>query len=162
MRVKSDVELLRQIPLFGDVEDAHLQVLSFSTKRKKIASGRYVFKEGGKGAAAYLIIEGRVEILTGEKGSRKKITEADEGDFLGETAMVAGVPYSVSAKAETKTTVLEISRKIFFDVAQEFPGFAGHVMKAMNERLEENLDDLKKVQDLLETAGSWETMTDRS
>ena len=108
--------------------------------------------------AAYLIVEGRVEILSGEKGARKKVAEVGEGDFLGETAMVAGVPYSVSAKAETKTTVLEISRKIFFDVAQEFPGFAGHVMKAMNLRLEENLSDLKIVQDLLETAASWESM----
>ncbi len=158
MRVKSDVEYLRQIPLFAGVDAAHLQVLSFSTKRRNFASGRLLFKEGETGSAAFMVIEGTVELFTGRRASRRQVAEAGEGALLGETAMVAGAPYSVSAKAESKVVALEITRKIFFAVADEFPGFAAHVMGALNERLEENLDDLKEIQDRLNSAGSWEAL----
>jgi CRP/FNR family cyclic AMP-dependent transcriptional regulator len=158
MRVKSDVEYLRQIPLFAEVDPAHLQVLSFSTQRKKFADGRLLFKEGGKGTAAYMIISGKVDLYTGKRASRHHVAEAAEGALLGETAMVAATPYSLTAKADGKVVALEISRKVFFAVAEEFPGFAAHVMIALNERLEENLEDLKDVQERLNKAGSWSAL----
>ncbi len=36
MRVKADVEVLKQIPLFAGCEDAHLQVLAFSSTRVEL------------------------------------------------------------------------------------------------------------------------------
>lgn len=158
MRVKSDVEYLRQIPLFANVDDTHLQVLSFSTKRKKVAKGRYLFKEGAKTAAAYLIIEGSVELLQDTEKSKELIAEAEAGAFLGEVAMIAGVPYSLSAKATNSVLALAISRDLFFRVAEEFPGFAERVMRVVNTKLESNLHDLKDVQDLLDRAPSWEAL----
>ncbi|MGI9481341.1 MAG: Crp/Fnr family transcriptional regulator [Hyphomicrobiales bacterium] len=158
MRVKSDVEYLRQIPIFTGVDPSHLQVLSFSTKRKSFPIGRFLFKEGAKGTAAFMIIEGSVELLSGSKKERKVVAEASEGAFLGETAMVAGAPFSLSAKAKSKVVALEISRKLFFEVAEEFPGFAAQVMTALNEKLENNLKDLKDVRQLLDQVGSWEAI----
>ena len=158
MRVKSDVEYLRQIPIFSGVDPSHLQVLSFSTKRKSFPTGRFLLKEGAKGTAAFMIIDGTVELLSGEKKERQLVGEAGEGAFLGETAMVAGAPFSFSAKAKTKVVALEISRKLFFEVAEEFPGFAAQVMTAINDKLEGNLQDLNEIQQLLDRVGSWEAI----
>ncbi len=155
MRVKSDVEYLRQIPLFAEVDPAHLQVLAFSTGRRKLKQGNYVFREGKEATSGFVILEGKVEISRGTGDEKRIIAEATSGALIGETSMLAGSPFQVSALAITDAIVLRIPRKLLFDVAEEFPDFAFKLTKAVSARLDGNLGELGEIQEALRTARSW-------
>ena len=155
MRVKSDVEYLRQIPLFAEVDPAHLQVLAFSTGRRKIKKNNYVFHQGKDATSAFVVLEGKIDILRGIGESERIIAEATSGALIGETSMLAGTPFGMSALAVTDAIVLRIPRKLLFQVAEEFPDFAFKLTKAVSSRLDGNLDELGDVQKALREARSW-------
>ncbi len=155
MRVKSDVEYLRQIPLFAEVDAAHLQVLAFSTRRRTIKKDSYVFREGKEATAGYVVVEGTVQMLRGPTKSAVPVAEATAGALIGETAMLAGMPYSLSALALSEVVVLRIPRKLLFEVAEEFPDFAFKLTKAVSAKLDGNLKDLNEVQSVLGKAANW-------
>lgn len=155
MRVKSDVEYLRQIPLFAEADAAHLQVLAFSTRRRTIKKDSYVFREGKEATAGYVVLDGTVQMLRGPTKAAVPVAEATAGALIGETAMLAGMPYSLSALAMSDVEVLRIPRKLLFEVAEEFPDFAFKLTKAVSARLDGNLKDLNEVQSVLGKAASW-------
>ena len=62
MRVKADVEVLQQIPLFAESEAVHLQLLSFSSTMVDLDPGSILFQKGAIGAAAFLVLAGTAEI----------------------------------------------------------------------------------------------------
>ncbi len=155
MRVKSDVEYLRQIPLFAEIDPAHLQVLAFSAGRRKIKKDNFVFRQGKDATSAFVILEGKVNILRGTDDAQTVIAEATSGALIGETSMLAGTPFGMSALAVSDTIVLRIPRKLLFQIAEEFPDFAFKLTKAVSSRLDGNLDELGEVQRTLQAARSW-------
>ncbi len=157
MRVKTDVEYLRQIPLFAEVDPAHLQVLAFSTSHRKIKKDNYVFREGKEATSGFVVLEGKIEITRGTDDDLVLLAEATSGALIGETSMLAGMPFGVSARAVTDAIVLRIPRKLLFDVAEEFPDFAFKLSRAVSSRLDSSLKDLGGVQDALRAAKSWST-----
>jgi len=74
------------------------------SKERRYKSGEILFREKEPPREIYLIKEGQVEILKGEK----HIALLGEGDFLGEMGVIDGRPRSATAVAKTDTTVLVI------------------------------------------------------
>ena len=48
MSVRSDIELLRKVPLFADIEPVQLQVLVFSAERIEVAAHEALFTAGAQ------------------------------------------------------------------------------------------------------------------
>ncbi len=155
MRVGSDVECLRRVPLFAEVNPAHLQLLVFSASRRKIKKGDYIFQEGKKATNAFVVLEGKIQLSRGSGEDKILIAEALPGALIGETSMLAGTPFSVSALAISDAIVLQLTRKLLFEVAEEFPDFAFKLTKAVSARLDANLNELDEVKSALCSAPSW-------
>lgn len=150
MRVKADVDILRQIPLFAGCEPAHLQLLSFSSKRVELGANRILIKKGTKGGAAYLVLEGTAEVFENANAAGSVVATVEGGALLGELAMIADLPYGLTVKTTSAFAAQRIERDLFLRVASEFPEFAMQVIRNMNGKLDQSVQALGSVKRLFE------------
>lgn len=158
MSVKASAETLRGLPLFADCDEAHLHVLAFAGERVEFAIGEHVVAEGKRADSAYLILDGEADIVSRNQYGEAEVETAVPGTFIGETAMVAGIPFSVSVIASTPVTAARIRRSVLMRVAREYPEFGVAVYGSLSRRLAETLADLQKVRGLLDGAGSFSNL----
>jgi CRP-like cAMP-binding protein len=149
MSVRADVETIRNIPIFSECEPAHLQLLAFSAAREAFEPGTAIMVQGETGNAAFLILNGLVDVSTEEAGP---IGEAGPGALLGEVAMIGGSPYSITARAVDAVSTARIDRDLFLRVAQEFPEFGAAVLRSLARKLELSVQELGEARQLLQKA----------
>lgn len=154
MSVKAEAEVFRRIPLFAGCEPAHLQMIAFSAERVELPKGRFIIKQGEKGAAAFLILQGKAEASVEEEGDTRPVASLDPGSFVGELAMIADLPYSLSVTASEKVTAARIPRELFMRVASEFPEFGVKVQAALSNKLDASVSELRQVQALFDQQSS--------
>src|SRR5688572_5392240 len=155
MSVRMNAESLRQIPLFAECDPAHLQVMAFASERVEFAEGADIFRAGGNGSAAYLLLSGEAEVWKNQGEERIPVALAGPGAFLGELAMIAGVAYSVNVTAKSPVIATRISRDIFMRVVGEFPDFGTRVMDALSRKLVGSVSEFDRIRDMLEKAPSF-------
>jgi len=155
MAVKSEVELLRQIPLFAEVDAAQLQLLVFNSRKRRVAAGSFLVQVGERTAAAHLLLSGEAEALEGSVDNGKVIARLKRGAFIGELSMVAGLPVPVSVRAITPVEVMRITQELFQRVCQEFPDDGQRMLASLSKRLDVALKDLHDVRSILKQARSF-------
>ena len=155
MKARAEAEVFRRIPLFADCDWAQLQVLAFSCDREEFDAGEAIVKQGSKGDAAYLILKGRAEVIATTAGKQRPVAAVEAGSFIGELAMIAGLPYSISAIAATPVVAARVPRALFMRVAEEFPEFGAKVFAAMARKLDGSVNDLLTVQRAFDEARSF-------
>ena len=62
MSLEQEVELIRQFPIFSKIQPAMQKLLVFSAERLSYVPGQVMFNAGDMGDAAYIVINGEVEI----------------------------------------------------------------------------------------------------
>jgi CRP-like cAMP-binding protein len=150
MRVKADVEVLKQIPLFTNSDAVHLQLLAFSSKRVDLEPGRILFQKGSSGAAAYLVLEGTAEIYEDAAATGKVVATAESGALLGELSMIANVAYGVTVKTTSAFAAKRFDREVFMRLTSEFPEFGMGVMRNIAVRLGRSIEGLKELTPLFQ------------
>jgi CRP/FNR family transcriptional regulator, cyclic AMP receptor protein len=155
VKVRAEAEVFRRIPLFAECDWAQLQVLAFSCDREEFAEGEAIVKQGSKGDAAYLILKGRAEVVVTSGGATRPVAAVESGAFIGELAMIAGLPYSITAVAAAAVTAARVPRSLFMRVAEEFPDFGAKVFAAMARKLDGSVNDLLSVQRAFDEARSF-------
>jgi CRP-like cAMP-binding protein len=146
MSIRDEVELLRQVPLFADIEPGQLQVLAFSAQRIEIAAQDDLFAAGTLVGAGYLVLHGQGEVLKPGSGALMHAALVEAGAFLGELAMIANLPVSITVRAHTPMRALRIDHDMFLRVCGEFPDFGAKVLAALTSRLDTSLEDLRQAQ----------------
>jgi CRP-like cAMP-binding protein len=139
MSVRADAETFRSIPIFSECDPVHLQLLAFSAARQSFDAGDLVLKQGFRGGAAFLVLNGRVDISTEENG---KIGSAGPGAMLGEVAMIGDSNYAITARATEPLSAARIDRSLFMRLAQEYPEFGAAVFTALSRKLEHSIGEL--------------------
>jgi CRP-like cAMP-binding protein len=97
--LNEEVELLRNIPLFAKIDPAKLKLLAFASERMFFAAGQELFHYGDHGDVAYIIIEGRAEIIIDTPTGDIVVAEVGMNDIVGEIAILCDVPRTATVKA---------------------------------------------------------------
>ena len=151
MRVKADVRVLRQIPLFSDSEEGHLQLLSFASQRIELEKGALLFRKGAQGGAAYLVLEGTAEVYDNPDAEGDVVATAEGGALLGELSMIANVAYGVTVKTTSAFAAQRIDRDLFLRVTAEFPEFGLGILRRLATRLGISVEALTTVRPLFQS-----------
>ena len=107
-------ELLRNVPLFKDLDDAELAEVAALCREEKFVSAEYIFREGESGNRLYLITEGEVRISRDVPGSGEEaLAILKPGSVFGEMAVFDRSERSTHAISNGGTTVLTITRADF-------------------------------------------------
>lgn len=129
------VDLLKQTPLFSEMNRADLEELIPSTRVEIYEPGRVILREGRVGAAFFLIVSGTVEVIKAlGKPEEKVVNELGAGDFFGEIANMTHSTRVASVRALTETQCLMIQRLHIDSYIERFPTVLARVESALAAR----------------------------
>lgn len=146
MTLESEVQSLRQVPMFAGVDPARLKLLAFTSERVQFRPGQRFFSQGDPSDAAYVILEGAAEICLETPNGPKKIAEVGRSALVGEMGILADSPRSATIQAACDTVALRIDKRIFLELLVQFPQFAIAVMRELGKRLERTNAQLAALQ----------------
>ena len=135
MSLEQEVELIRQFPIFSKIQPAMQKLLCFSSERLTYDAGQVMFNAGDAADAAYIIIDGSVEISVPTPSGPIIVNTLGKNELLGEIAIVGEVPRTATAKALTKLETLKISKELFMKIIRENPDAAIELVKILASRL---------------------------
>ena len=158
MSLLQEYELLRRIPVFSEIEPAKLKLLAFMSERVGYDPGKDLFRQGDKGDAAYLIIEGEAEIIVDTPSGPFTIARLGANEIVGEMAILGDVPRNATVRAKGRLVALRIAKDPFMRMVREFPTMAVSIMRELAHRLELTNNQLRtalsEVQRLRDGAGA--------
>jgi CRP-like cAMP-binding protein len=135
MGIKDEVAVLRRIPLFAHIDPVKLKLLAFTSERIAFEAGQTLFVQGAEGDAAYVIIEGRAEVLVDTASGPVQLAVMERTAIVGEVAILCDVPRTATLRALTHLDTLRIAKQQFLDLVVEFPELAVEIMKTLALRL---------------------------
>ncbi|HUN50697.1 MAG TPA: cyclic nucleotide-binding domain-containing protein [Candidatus Sulfotelmatobacter sp.] len=153
MSLVEEVEVLRNIPLFANIEPSKLKLLAFTSERLTFQPGQAIMREGELGDDAYVIINGSADVLVNTPAGPLKVASMAKNAFVGEIAMLCDVPRTATIVASSEVVTLRISKELFFRLIREFPQMGIEVMRVLALRLEKTTADLRDVNAKLAEAG---------
>jgi CRP/FNR family transcriptional regulator, cyclic AMP receptor protein len=129
------LELLAQVPLFQGLGSTAHQRIAARFIERRLEAGEVLFREGEVGTALYVVADGEIEVLIGRGGREVTLARLGPRSHLGEMALLDDAPRSTSARATTRTTLLEVSREVFLAELIEAPGATRALLGEMARRL---------------------------
>lgn len=153
MDLQQDVDLLRNVPLFRNIDSAKLKLLAFTSERLTYAAGESLFLQGDSGDSAYVIVEGEADVVINTPGGPITVANVKKNDWVGEIAILCDVPRTATVTAKTKLVTLRISKDVFFQLVMQFPQMSVEVMRELAARLERTNQQLQDAVGRLKAAG---------
>ena len=144
MSLEQEVELIRQFPIFSKIQPAMQKLLVFSAERLSYVPGQVMFNAGDMGDAAYIVINGEVEISVPTPGGPIVVNKLGRNDIIGEIAIFGEVPRTATATALTALETLKIYKEIFAQVIRENPDAALELIRVLAARLANTTNQLSR------------------
>jgi CRP/FNR family transcriptional regulator, cyclic AMP receptor protein len=157
MSLKQEFELLRQVPMFAEIEPAKLKLLAFMSERVAFDPGKQLMRQGDPADAAYLIIDGHADVIVETPAGPMIVATLGANETVGEMAILGDVPRNATVCAKNRLVALRISKDLFMRMVREFPTMAVSIMQELAQRLERTNNQLSgalaEVKRLREDAG---------
>ncbi len=134
LRRRSDkVDVLKKVPLFGDLSRRHLDLIARHADEVTLDAGRVLARQGEHGLEFLLIIDGGARV----ERNGKAIARLGAGAFFGEMSLIDGKPRTASVIAESSVALLVIHRRAFGHLLDTVPGLQKKILLALCDRLRE-------------------------
>lgn len=128
-------EFLQNIPIFEKLSPADFDVLVGLWKQRKLRKSEVLFRFGEVGTSMVIIEEGTIEISVPVEKKEMQISVLHEGEFVGELALIDGLPRTATARALEPCRVQEMRRDDFISFLLDRPTVAISMMSEMGKRL---------------------------
>jgi CRP/FNR family cyclic AMP-dependent transcriptional regulator len=135
------IHVLKKIPLFASFPEADQQNLVSLLRRENLRKGEILFRKGDEGTAIYLILQGRIKISISRRMDTVTLAILGPGEFLGEMALLDGLPRSADAIALEDSYLYVLNRKDFLSFLVNNEKAIHAVLSALSMRLRKT-DDL--------------------
>ena len=136
MTLETEVQSLRQVPMFREIDPARLKLLAFTSERVQFAQGQRFFSQGDAADAAYVILQGKADVTLNTPNGEIKVAELGQNALVGEMGILSDAPRSATIVAAEPTTALRIDKRVFLELLTQFPQMALAVMRELANRLE--------------------------
>lgn len=136
MTLEAEVQSLRQVPMFRGIEPSRLKLLAFTSERISFAAGQKFFAQGDAADAAYVILDGKAEVVLESKEGSLTVAELGRNALVGEMGILSDNPRSATVKASEASSALRIDKRVFLDLLTQFPQMSIAVMRELANRLE--------------------------
>ena len=153
MSIQNEVELLRRIPLFAQIETSRLKLMAFTSERLAFDAGAVLFKEGDRGDSAYLILKGKVDVSVSSPSGPVVVAHLGDSAFVGEMALLCDMPRTATITAVEPLDTLRIKKDLFFQMLRDLPQMTLELMRELAVRLHNANKDLSAAHAKLRDAG---------
>lgn len=131
MATDEKLELLKHVPLFSRLDKGELERLGQLADEVEVGMDKVLAAQGQTGHEFFIIIDGRVTVLDGDR----PIRQLGPGDFFGEIALLDGRPRTATVRADGLARLLVVAHREFHALMDEFPSVRTAVLDAVAERL---------------------------
>jgi len=135
-------DFLRGVDLFAQLSDSDLRSLTEDMSEVRLATGENLFVEGDLGDKAYIIREGKLEILTASGGREVLIAVRHVGELIGEVALLQEAPRSATVRAHVDSLLLAIEKEHFDALVDRNPSALKGMLRTILARLRETQNAL--------------------
>lgn len=97
-------------PLFDQLSEDEFEDVAESLESQRFESGQSIVREGEPGAAMFILVRGKAEVLTRQGTEEVKLAELGGGDFFGESSLLSGRPRTATVRARTDVECLVLSK----------------------------------------------------
>src|SRR5438093_8420509 len=106
-----DIEALKQVTLFGLLDDDELAVLASQVEQKTFGARQRIYKIGETSLRAYIIVSGAVRVTTIDEDNQEVVVDQPgAGEFFGFASMLAQTPHQTQAFTTEETICIEVDR----------------------------------------------------
>jgi CRP-like cAMP-binding protein len=136
MQINEVASWLGKSVVFNGLDEAELRRLAGIAREVSLAPGDALFEQGEESDGLYIVVSGIVRIyLTAGDGREATISLLEDGEMIGEIALLDGLPRSAGAAALTPTKLIFIPHRPFCDLLDSSPQLSRQVMLMLCERL---------------------------
>ncbi|MGH3028300.1 MAG: cyclic nucleotide-binding domain-containing protein [Gaiellaceae bacterium] len=128
--MSAPVEVLRQVPLFSNLDEKDLDQLSRQMHERRFPEGAEVTTEGATGAGFFVIIEGNADVSIG--GEHR--ATLGPGDHFGEVALIDDGVRSASIMAATDLLCYGLTPWEFRPFVEDHPQVAWALLETLARR----------------------------
>lgn len=144
MTLDQEVDVLRRIPLFTNVDPAKLKLMAFASERLTYKPGQSVVQQGDPGDAAYIIMEGTADVSVETPGGPLTVAAMKQNDIVGDIAILIDVPRTATVTATSKLVTLKLTKDLFYQLVTDFPEIGVEIMRVLATRLEHTTAQLRE------------------
>ena len=138
--------VLRQHPIFSDLEPEALDQLRRYAKRSTLKRGASIFSKGDPGTSLFAVISGTVKISISSADGRSAIFNLiGPGEIFGEVALLDGLARTADATANTNCEIFVIDRREFLPFVRSQPALAMKFIELLCARLRWTSDQVEEV-----------------
>ncbi len=128
--------MLKNIPLFSNLAESDLAILSSHAVTKKFAKNTIIINEGDETDSLYIILSGKIKaFLSDEHGKEIILDMAGPGEYFGEVALLDEAPRSASVMTLEPSSFLIISKGDFKNCVAKNPDIAISLIKELTHRI---------------------------
>lgn len=128
----SEMPDLARHSLFEGVSPEALNALQLASAMRHVAGGEALVRQGDDADALYFVESGRFRVVINKK---RIVAHIETGEAVGELAFFAGGKRTADVVATRDSTVREVSRQAFDEIAMRYPELNVAMLKLVSERL---------------------------
>lgn len=145
MKFEAEVAALQRTPMFQGVDASRLRLLAFMGEDRSFRDGEFVVRQGDMSDNAYLILEGRAEVIVEFSGDSSIVAQLGDSEVFGEMAMLCETPRTASIRASGDLRTLCFEREGMLRLLREFPEMAIEMSRSLAQRLERTTTELARL-----------------
>jgi CRP/FNR family transcriptional regulator, cyclic AMP receptor protein len=139
------INILKRIPLFASLSETGQENLASMLRRKSFAKGEALFRQGDEGSAMYIILQGRIKISVSRRTDKVTLAILGQNEFLGEMALLDGLPRSADAVALEDSQLYVLNRKDFLSFLKHNENAVRAILSSLSMRLRRTDDQLAEM-----------------
>ena len=127
---------LQNIPLFKGVDQTTLEKMASAFQIRTVARGGFVMHKGESGEHLLFLLSGRLQAVdVTDEGREIGLTVIMPGDYLGDLAVIDGLPRPASVMASEASLVALLPRAQALDLIYNTPLVAERLLKRMASKI---------------------------
>ncbi len=144
MSLNRAVQVLQEMPLFRNLDLKRLRVVAMMGESQAYRAQERLFEKGDEGDAAFIIIDGEVEVLVPVDGGEQSVATLGKGEIFGELAVICDQTRSSAIAARSELEVLRLDRNVVLNLMREFPDISLEMVRILGGRLERTTKELSQ------------------
>lgn len=121
MSITDEMAALRRIDCFAQFDTTKLKLLAFMSDLVNFSAGRTIIRQGDKGDAVFVLIEGLIEASIDTDGNTVYRREFGPQTFFGEIAVLKRTARAATVTAKTDVRALKIAADTLYRMIDDEP-----------------------------------------
>jgi CRP-like cAMP-binding protein len=146
--LEDDIAVLEQVAVLNTLGRRSLRALAMGVETSTIEKGRKLFDAGDPADAAYIVLSGSFELVSGKRDDAPLIL--GPYTMLGELALLTETLRPLTAVARETSEVMRVPRSLFIKMLEGYPDTAMRMRDIMIARATQWSSDLRRVRGMFD------------